>query len=75
MTILSNEEKKQGLAKLAGRAVDDADLQYFRDKLIKGLQRGQTARALEKAFKQLALMEDTSVIYRECRSGEDDSVK
>jgi len=68
MTILTDKEKEQGLKELreikGGLAVGEiGDVQYFRDKLIQGLQKGQSAKSLEKTFKQIALFEDAVLIY------------
>jgi len=72
MTILTDDEKIRGFAEIAGKVVTDDDVQYFRDKLIRGLKRGAPATSLEKIFKQLALMEDAIIIYHEKRSLTDD---
>lgn len=71
MTILTEDEVQEGLAELE-KMVDvttlsEDDIQYFRDKLIRGLQRKASAKALERTFKQLALMEDALVIYKAVR--------
>ena len=67
MAIYTDEERYQAFAEMAGKAVDDSDLDYFRTKLIRALERKAPAASMEKVFKQLALMEDALVIYHEHR--------
>lgn len=46
------------------------DIEYFRQKLSRGIEQGQSVESLEKVRRQLALLEDAIVIYHEHRLGE-----
>ena len=72
MTVFVNdEERNTAMAAIAGKNIEDEDLRYFRDKLIQGLERGQTIASLSKIIKQLDLMEDAIVVYQENRPTEE----
>lgn len=75
MTFYSEEEKAQGLDELKNKnffVIEEEDLDYFRQKIITGLERRVPIKALAKVIKQLDLLEDAVIVYREHRPPENE---